>query len=447
MHNLQEEGNPLGADFTAAALLRFALPTVFSMLFMGLYTVTDTVFVARFVSENALAALNIACPVVNLIVGFGTMLAAGGSALIARKMGEGDPTRASRDFTLLVITGALAGVGIAVLGTALIDQIVSGLGAGRLLFRDCREYLFVLLLFTPASVLQVLFQNLFVTAGQPKMGLLLGVGAGAVNLILDYIFMVPLRMGIRGAALGTGVGYLFPAAVGVLFFAGRKDGLRFRKPLPDGAVLFESVTNGCSEMVSQTALAVTTFLFNRVMMRLLGESGVAAITIIIYTQFLLTALFIGFSMGVAPVISYHYGRRDRARLRRLVLLCVRLIALLSAAVFGAAFVFASPLVGVFVGRGTQVYEIARGGFRIFAFSFLFCGLNVFGSAMFTALSNGGVSALVSFLRTFGWITALLLTLPRVWGVTGVWLAVPAAELLTLAAVLFFLRRQFVEFRE
>lgn len=447
MRDPREEGNSLGADFTTASLLRFVLPTVFAMLFMGLYTVTDTIFVARFVGENALAALNIACPVVNLIVGFATMLAAGGSARIAREMGEGNLARASRDFTLLVITGALAGAGIAALGTALIDQIVFGLGAGQLLFPDCREYLFTLLLFTPASVLQVLFQNLLVTAGKPQMGLLLGVGAGAVNLILDYVFMVPLRMGIQGAALGTGIGYLLPAVVGVLFFAAGKTGLRFRMPVPDGAVLLESVTNGCSEMVSQTAAAVTTFLFNRVMMHLLGESGVAAITIIIFTQFLLTALFIGFSMGSAPVISYHYGRRDRTRLRRLVLLCIRLIVLLSAAVFGASFVFAPPLVGLFAKKGTPVYEIARSGFRIFAFSFLFSGLNIFSSAMFTALSNGRVSALISFLRTFGWITVLLLTLPRVMGVAGVWLAVPAAELLTLVMVLFFLRGQLAEFRK
>lgn len=440
MSDRQTPENPLSQSFDMKALLKFVLPTVSTMIFMGLYTVVDTVFVSRYAGTNALSALNIVCPVINLIVGFGTMLATGGSAVVARKMGAGENKRASQDFTLIIIAGALAGVLIAVLGTVFIDRIIWGLGASGILFPYCREYLFTLLLFTPASVLQVLFQNLIVAAGRPKAGMLLSISAGAVNILLDYIFMVPLQMGIKGAALGTGIGYMLPAAAGVFFFAGRKSSLGFRKPVMDVSVLMKSCTNGFSEMVSQSAAAVTTFLFNRTMMKLLGENGVAAITIIIYTQFLLTAVYMGFSMGAAPVISFNYGRRDSRQLRNVFSICMRFIVLTSVTVFAVAFAFASPLVSIFSERGTPVYEIARKGFLIFPFSFLFCGINIFTSAMFTALSNGKLSAILSFLRTFGLITLLLLTLPEFLGVTGVWLAVPAAELITMIVALIFIYR-------
>ena len=217
---------------------------------MGLYTVVDTIFVARFADINALSALNIVCPVINLIVGLGTMLATGGSAIVARKMGAGEQKRAAQDFTLIILAGILFGVLIAVLGTAFTPRIVWGLGASSILFPYCKECLFILLLFTPASILQVLFQNLIVTAGRPGMGMMLGISAGIANILLDYIFMVPFSMGIKGAALGTGIGYMIPAVIGLWFFSAKKGHLHFRKPVIDFSVLAESCTNGFSEMVS-----------------------------------------------------------------------------------------------------------------------------------------------------------------------------------------------------
>lgn len=432
--------NPLSQSFTIKSLLKFAFPTILMMIFMGLYTVVDTIFVARFAGTNALSALNIVCPVINLIVGLGTMLATGGSAIAARKMGAGEQKRAAQDFTLIILAGILSGVLIAVLGTVFIDRIVWGLRANGILFPYCKEYLFILLLFTPASILQVLFQNLIVTAGRPGMGMALGVSAGIANILLDYIFMAPLHMGIKGAAFGTGIGYMIPAVIGLRFFSAKRGSLHFRKPARDFSVLAESCTNGFSEMVSQAATAVTTFLFNWIMMKLLGENGVASITIIIYTQFLLNSLYIGFSMGVAPVISYNYGKQDENQLKNVFCLCMRFIVFVSVTVFAVAFLFASPLVGIFAEMGTPVYKIARNGFLIFSFSFLFCGLNIFTSATFTALSNGKLSAILSFLRTFGLIAALLLTLPNILGITGVWLAIPIAELITMIVALVFLHQ-------
>lgn len=252
--------------------------------------------------------------------------------------------------------------------------------------------MFVIFLFAPPGILQVLFQNLIVTAGRPGFGMVLSVSAGAVNILLDYIFMVPLQMGIRGSALGTGIGYLIPTVAGICFFIRKKEGLRFRKPRLDFRVLTESCFNGFSEMVSQMATAVTTFFFNMVMMGLVGENGIAAITIMIYTQFMLITLYIGFSMGVAPVISYNYGVGDRQRLKKIFRICIFFIVAVSLVVFALSMILGAPVVSDFAPEGTAVYGIAREGFGIFSFGFLFCGINIFASAFYTALSNGKVSA-------------------------------------------------------
>lgn len=419
--------NVLDRDWNTGSLLRFALPTVAMMLLMGLYTVADTVFVARFVNTDALSAINIVCPVVNVTVGLGTMLATGGNAIVSRKMGAGRDREAGEDLTLLVVTAAAVGLLILLGGSIWMDRLVYALGASDRLFPYCRDYLAVLLLFTPASLLQTLFSNLLVTAGRPGLGLWLSVLAGAANLALDYLFLVPCGLGIRGAALGTGCGYLIPAAAGLAFFAGRKGGLSFARPKWKPAVVGESCLNGSSEMVGQLAAAVTTFLFNRTMMELLGEDGVAAITIMIYAQFLLNTLFIGFSMGVAPVIGFCYGSSDGARQKKVVSVSIRFLGAASAAVFGAALLGGPRMIQLFAEETSAVYRIAAEGFGIFSFSFLFCGLNIFTSALFTALSNGKVSAVLSFLRTFGLLAGGILLLPRVWGIAGVWLAVPAAE--------------------
>lgn len=430
--------NPLAKDFNIRSLLQFAFPTILMMVFMGLYTIGDTIIISRFVNTDALSALNIVTPVINIIVGLGAMLATGGSAIVARKMGEGNAKRASQDFTLIVLAGAILGAIVAIVGSLFIDNIIWGLGASELLFPYCKQYLLVLLLFTPASMMQVLFQNLIVTAGKPGFGMVLSISAGAINVLLDYVFVVPMNMGIVGSALGTGIGYMIPTVIGIIFFLKSKGTLRFQKPIVDFRVLWESGSNGFSEMVSQIAAAVTTFLFNIMMMKLIGENGVAAITIIIYTQFLLTTLYIGFSMGVAPIISYNFGSKDYDRLKRIFRICLLFVCTVSVLIFAAAMLLGSPLVRIFSPEGTPVYEIARQGFLIFPISFLFCGFNIFASATFTALSNGKVSAIISTLRTFVFISVALLILPQYFDVIGVWISVPLAELLTIFVSLAFI---------
>ena len=413
--------------WSAASLLRFAFPTIVMMVFMGLYTIVDTIFVARVVSTDALSAINIVCPVINLTVGLGTMIAAGGSAVVSRKMGAGLEQEAKEDFTLLILAAAGIGAAILICGTLWLNPILLALGASERLLPYCRDYLGLLLLFLPANVIQTVYANLFVTAGKPGLGFGLSVLAGLANILLDYVFIVLGGMEIRGAALGTGLGYLIPAAAGTVFFFRNRGALFFVKPRWRGALLTESCLNGSSEMVGQLAAALTTFLFNLTMMERLGEDGVAAVTIMIYSQFLLNTLFIGFSMGVAPVIGFHYGSGNRKQQRKILSICIRFLAAASLLIFALSISGGSLVVRMFTPDASRVYEIAAAGFPVFSVSFLFCGFNIFTSALFTALSNGKVSAVLSFLRTFGLLCGGILLLPRFFGITGVWMAVPMAE--------------------
>ena len=413
--------------WSAASLLRFAFPTIVMMVFMGLYTIVDTIFVARFVSTDALSAINIVCPVINLTVGLGTMIAAGGSAVVSRKMGAGLEQEAKEDFTLLVLAAAGIGAAILICGTLWLNPILLALGASERLLPFCRDYLGLLLLFLPANVIQTVYANLFVTAGKPGLGFGLSVLAGLANILLDYVFIVLGGMEIRGAALGTGLGYLIPAAAGTVFFFRNRGALFFVKPRWRGALLTESCLNGSSEMVGQLAAALTTFLFNLTMMERLGEDGVAAVTIMIYSQFLLNTLFIGFSMGVAPVIGFHYGSGNRKQQRKILSICIHFLAAASLLIFALSISGGSLVVRMFTPDASRVYEIAAAGFPVFSVSFLFCGFNIFISALFTALSNGKISAVLSFLRTFGLLCGGILLLPRLFGITGVWMAVPMAE--------------------
>ena len=462
----EAERNPLAKEFHALSLIKFAFPSMVMMVFMGLYTIIDTIFVARFVDTNALSSINIVCPVINIIVGLGTMLGAGGSAIVAKKMGSGNTEEARSNFTLIIITGIITGLAITVIGLLFLDKIVWGLGASEVLFPYCRDYLAIQLIFVIGNIMQVLYQNLFVTAGKPTLGLILSVLAGFANIAFDYIFIVLLHMGIKGAALGTGIGYMIPTVIGTIFFlrgsrigeadlkcgdrtaADRKEGallfgrseLHFCKLHMDGAVLVKSCSNGASEMVSQLSTAVTTFLFNATMMKLLGEDGVAAITVIIYSQFLLTTLYIGFSMGVAPIISYNYGSENIKQLKKVVRICFCFILVISVFVFLLSLFAGENIAQIFAENNENVFEITKRGFSIFSFGFLFSGCNIFASALFTALSNGKASATISFLRTFGFIMIFLLVLPRFLEITGVWLAIPIAELLTLMLTIYLIFR-------
>lgn len=423
--------NSLAKKFNFSSLLKFTMPTIIMMVFMSLYMIVDGVFVSRFVGTNALSAVNIVYPLMNIVLAVAIMLATGGSAIIAKKMGEGKTDEARENFSLLMIIGIAIGLSITILGIIFLKPIINMLGATNVLFDYCYDYTLASLLFIPFMIIQLLFQYFFVTAGKPSIGLILTVIGGLSNIILDYVLIVPLDMGIRGAAIATGIGYLLPAICGIIYFLQKKGTLYFTKPKWDLKVIINSCINGSSEMVTNLSTGVTTFLFNISMMKYLGENGVAAMTIVLYGQFLLTAVYLGFSSGVAPVISYNYGNNNKQQLRKIFQISTIFIIITSLLSFGSSILLSSNIVHIFANVDSEVYNIAINGFLLFSFSFLVTGINIFASAMFTAYSNGTVSAIISFLRTFVFIIVGIMFLPLTWGVNGIWLAVPLAELLTL----------------
>lgn len=430
--------NPLDRDYGFWSLLRFSLPSIGMMVFLSLYTIVDGVFISRFVGTAALSAVNIVFPLLNVVIGLGVMLATGGSAIVARKLGEGKPTQARQDLTLLVLFGAGTGLILSLVGLFFSAPLSRLLGSDEALLPYCVDYLRLMLLFAPANVLQLLFQSFFVTAGRPGLGLGLTVASGLTNALLDYLFIVPLDLGVAGAALATAAGWLVMTTAGLLFFVRRREGLCFARPTWDAPMLLRACANGSSEMVSNLSSAVVTYLYNIIMLDLIGQDGVAAITIVLYTQFLLVSLYMGFSMGAAPVVSFNYGAANWPRLRRVFRCCMTFLTLSSALTFALSLAGAPTLVGIFAPLDSPVYPLALHGYGLFAISFLLCGFNGFASSFFTALSDGLTSAILSFARTFGFLTAALLLLPRWLGVDGVWLAVPVAEGLCLLLTLFFL---------
>ena len=278
----------------------------------------------------------------------------------------------------------------------------------------------------------MLFLTFFVTASKPHLGLALTILGGVSNIVFDYLFIVVLQMGVAGAAIGTSIGYALPAIISLLYFAlNRKGTLYLIKPVFDKNVLLKTCTNGSSEMVTNLAIAIVTLLFNKIMLKYMGENGVAAITIVLYAQFLLTSIFMGFSSGIAPVFSYNYGNNNKVQIKKLFKMSVGIISVLSLAMFLIAILFATPIISVFTSPDSEVFAITYHGFFLFSISYLFTGMNIFSSSMFTAFSNGKVSAMLSFLRTFVFLIAALLILPELMGVDGIWLAVPIAELLAI----------------
>ena len=430
----------IAKHFTFPQLLKFAFPSIVMMIFTSMYSIVDGFFVSRYVGSDALSAVNIVYPLLGVILAVGIMLATGGSAVVAIKMGEGRQKEANGDFTLITVFGVAFGIVLAVVSFIFLEPLVRLLGADERLMAYCVDYLRILLIFAPASVLQFLFQSFYVTAGRPNLGLGLSICAGVFNMIFDYVFIVVFDMGIAGAALATAGGYCIPALGGIVFFIRNKKGLCFGAMSRKLSVLGKSMSNGSSEMVSNLAASVTTFLFNIYMMKLAGPDGVAAVTAVLYSQFLMSALFLGFSMGVAPVISYHYGAGNISFLKKMLGRCIGFILGTSGVLLFVFLAGANGISSMFFKQGSEVWELAAHGLRLFCLSILFAGLNIFASALFTALGDGKVSAGISFSRTLLFTVLGIVGMASAFGIDGIWLAVPLAEFLTIFVVAFCTRK-------
>lgn len=432
----------LNQHFTPWALLKFAFPSIIMMIFMSLYTIVDGIFISRFLGSNALSSLNIVFPVINVVIAIATMLGTGGNAIISKYLGEGRDRDARECLTHFTVIGLAISLLLLVLTQIFLTPLCRALGSTDVLLADCRAYLSVSLLFAPACMLQTLFQSYLVTAGMPALGLFLTIGAGILNAVLDYVLILVFPMGIAGAAIATGIGQSVPAVAGLFCFLLSRKGLYFTRFRLHPKELLMACYNGSSEMVTQLSNAVITFLFNLIMLELAGENGVAAITILLYGQFLFNAFYLGFSIGISPIVGFQYGAGNRKQLRSIYRTSFLFVLASSVALTVIAVISSTPLVSVFT-RDPETFALADAGFRIFAFNFLFSGFNIASSGFFTALSNGRVSAIISFLRTLVFIVLSLLTLPRFFGITGAWLAIPVAEFLTLMLALRLHRTYFI----
>ncbi|MCI9011544.1 MAG: MATE family efflux transporter [Oscillibacter sp.] len=400
-------------------------------VFNTFYTMVDGLFVSNLIGTAALSAINLTAPAIGLITAVSGMLATGGSAVVMKKMGEGREEEARQDFTLLILTNAVVGAVMMALGYGLMDVLLGSMGLSPEVFGYCHAYLSDYLLFTIPILLMYNFSLYLIAADRSRLSLICTVAGGVSNIVLDYVLIAMAGLGIRGAAAATGLGYSLTAAAGLLVFRKRDSLLHFQKPVFRGGVLFHASANGLSELATSLVSGITTLLFNLAMLKYIGEDGVAAITIIMYVLMFVSALFIGYSYGAAPMISYYHGEGNHEKLKKLVRFSVRFI-LGASALCAAVSALATPaLVGVFTRPDSPVYALAVTGNRLCSIALLFLGLNVFASSMFTALSNGVVSAVLAFSRSFLFTVACVQLLPLLLGVTGVWLATPAAELLGL----------------
>lgn len=433
----------LSEHFSYRKLLRFTFPSVIMMIFTSVYGVVDGLCVSNFVGKTPFAAINLIWPFLMILGCAGFMIGTGGSALVSKTMGEGDPVRANRYFSLLVLFTVALGIAITIPGLFLIEPVAVLLGADEAMLPHCVTYGRILLLGQTAFMLQGVFQSFLVTAERPTLGLWVTVGAGVTNMVLDVLFIAVLDWGLVGAAAATvtsqAVGGIIPL---IYFLLPNKSPLRIIRPRMAFVECLRTVgrvcINGSSELMTNISMSVVSMLYNYQLMTMAGEDGIAAYGVMMYVGFVFVAVFIGFAIGSAPIVGFHYGAGNHGELKSLLRKSVILTSLSGVCMLGLSAALSTPLSGVFVGYDEALYELTRRGFLLYSFSFLFAGFGILGSSFFTALGNGVVSATISFLRTLVFQVAAVLILPLLWGVDGIWLSVTAAELLATAVTFLFL---------
>ena len=429
----------LSDHFTYKKLFRFAIPSVIMMLFTSIYGVVDGLFVSNLVGKTEFAAVNLIMPIMMIIGAIGFMMGAGGTAIVAKTLGEKRDELAQRYFSLFVYVTAIGGLALAVIGSAFVRPLSSMLGAEGALLDCCEAYGRIVLLAMPAFMLQNLFQSFFIVAEKPKLGLYVTIGAGVTNIVLDALFVYAFNMGLEGAALATSISQAVGGLVPILYFARKNDSLlKLRKTKFYGKALLKAATNGSSELMSNISASIVTILYNNQLMRLEGEDGIAAYGVIMYVGFIFIAMFIGYAVGTAPIVGYNYGAQNTDELKNLLKKSTIICFCSGAIMTLIAFVFSGQLASIFVGYDQHLLEMTERGFKIFSLSFILSGFCIYGSSFFTALNNGLVSAVMSFMRTLVYQMAGILILPIFFELDGVWFSMLAAEIMALATTVAFL---------
>ncbi len=429
----------LSDSFNYKKLLQFTFPSIIMMIFTSIYGVVDGFFVSNFVGKTPFAAVNFIMPFLMILGTVGFMFGTGGSALIAITMGTGDKDRARRLFSLFIYVSILCGIIIGAVGFLVLRPVAAWLGAEGEMLDNCVIYGRVILAALPALILQYEFQSFFITAEKPKLGLAVTVAAGVTNIILDALLVGVLQFGLTGAAVATAFSQAVGGIVPLIYFARPNTSLlRLTRTKFDGMALVKACVNGSSELMSNISMSVVGMLYNGQLMKYAGEDGVAAYGVLMYVNMIFLAAFIGYSVGVAPVIGYHYGAGNHQELKGLLKKSLVLIGIFSVGMLILAEGLARPLALIFVGYDRELLDLTLRGFLIYSFSFLFAGLAIYGSSFFTALGNGLVSALISFLRTLVFQVAAVLIFPLIWGLDGIWFSIVAAELVAAAVTVLFL---------
>lgn len=428
----------LSDHFTYRRLLRFTFPSIVMMIFTSIYGVVDGLFVSNFVGKTPFAAVNLIMPFLMLLGCLGFMIGTGGSAIVAMTLGEGKGDLANRYFSMMVYVTIAAGVVLSVLGLTAVPAVSAMLGAEGQMLADCIIYGRILLPAVPAFMLQNVFQSFLVTAEKPQLGLAVTIGAGITNIVLDALLVAVFPMGIVGAALATTISQLVGGLVPLVYFCrNRSSLLRLGRPCFYGKILVKTCLNGSSELMTNLSLSLVNILYNFQLIRFAGEDGIAAYGVIMYVNFIFIAMFLGYSIGSAPLTGYHYGAGGLDEVRSLLKKSLVIMGTAGIVLTGLAEVLAFPLARIFVGYDPELCAITGRGFMIYSFSFLVMGFNIYGSAYFTSLGNGPVSAAISFLRTLVFQVAAVMALPVWIGLDGIWLAVVAAEVPALAVTVFF----------
>lgn len=426
--------------FNYNKLLRFALPSIIMMVFSSLYSVVDGFFVSNIAGKTSFAAVNLIVPVIMILASNGFMFGAGGSALISKTMGEGDNDKAKRLFSLFVYSIAISGIIISIIGFIFIRPIAIVLGANGTLLEDCVLYGRILLFSMPFFMLQFGFQSFFVAAGKPNLGLGVTLICGITNMILDALFMAVFSWGIAGAAIATAVSQILGGIIPLIYFSRDNSSLlRLTKTTFDGKALLKACTNGSSELMTNISTSVVSILYNAQLMKYAGENGIAAYGVLMYVNMIFAAIFLGYSTGTAPIVSYHFGAKNHSETKGLLKKSIGIITVFSICMFALAELTAKPLSSIFVSYDTELLAMTIRAFRIFSFSFLFAGIAVYGSAFFTALNDGLTSALISFLRTLLFKIVAALILPIFLGIDGIWVSIVAAELASFFVTILFLK--------
>lgn len=433
----------LSEHFSYNKLLRFVLPSIIMMIFTSIYGVIDGLFVSNYVGKTAFAAVNLVMPFMMGVSALGFMIGTGGSAIVAKTLGEGEVKKANEYFSMLVYITFASGIVLSLLGMIFIKPVAMMLGAEGELLDYCTLYGRISFLSMPAFMLQNVFQSFFVTAEKPKLGLFVIVGAGVTNMILDYLLIAVLNLGLPGAAFATVTGECIGGLSPIFYFARKNSSvLKLGKTKFYGKILWKTCTNGSSELMTNLSNSIVNSLYNLQLMKYAGENGVAAFGTIMYVNFIFIAIFLGYSIGSSPIVSYHYGAGNTDELKNMFKKSMSLISLWGIMLVIFAHIIAGPLATVFVGYDKELFELTKHGFLIYSFTYLINGFNIYGSAFFTALNNGLVSALISFLRTLLFQLAAVLVLPLIFGLNGIWSAIIVAEALTLCVTCsFFVAKQ------